>query len=143
MPGVPGRGGPPPKRSSLRRRSNKVEGLTRAVADGQVRGPGLPGQHSPMARRFWKALRASGQAQFYEPSDWAYAELVVEAIDAFVKKPSAMMLASINSAMASLLVTEGDRRRARFELERPEPEPESVDEQVPRLEEFRRRVRAT
>lgn len=117
MSGIPGSGGPPPKRSDQRRRRNKVE-IDRAPADGEWGEPLEPAEHSETALRFWEALRHSGQAQFYQASDWAAAELVVIAIDAFAKKPSAVMLASINSAMSSLLVTEGDRRRMRLELER-------------------------
>src|SRR5690606_33995541 len=98
----------------LRRRKNKTEPVQRAVSTGEVFGEPLDGEHTEQAYRFWEALRTSGQAQFYEPSDWAAARIVVDAIDAFVKKPTAVMLAAINSAMASLLVTEGDRRRARL-----------------------------
>lgn len=139
MAGVPGRGGPVPKRSDQRRRRNKVD-VDRAVADDVVRGPALVNRskHSPPAVRFYEALRRSGQAVFFEPSDWAAAELVVLAIDAFVERPSAVMLASINSAMTNLLATEGDRRRVRLELERPDGT--EVDDGVSELEEYRRRI---
>lgn len=138
MAGVKGRGGPPPKRSTQRRRQNKVEGLEQAESDGNVRGPKLIGRHSAAGKRMWEAIRRSGQAQFYEPSDWAAAELLVMAVDSFVAKPSAMMLASINSMMATLLVTEGDRRRARLELERTPPEKPADD--VPSLDDYRQRL---
>ena len=137
MPGVPGKGGPVPKRSDQRRRRNKDRPLTSA-ASGGVRGEPLEGEHSEHAQRFWESLRRSGQSQFYEPSDWAAAELVVVAIDTFVRKPSAMLLASIQSAMSNLLVTEGDRRRARLELQRVTEEPEEAD--VSELAEYRRRA---
>jgi len=135
--------GPPPKRSSQRRRRNKTAPTTKAIAAREVLGPKLTGRHSAAARRFWEALRRSGQAQFFEPSDWAAAELVVAAIDTFIKKPSAMMLASINSAMSNLLVTEGDRRRVRLELERPdETQPDDASE-IAKLDEYRRRIRSS
>jgi hypothetical protein len=142
MAGVPGRGGPPPKRSTQRRRKNKIEGLQRAAVAPMVRGAALRGDHSEEARRFWRALRRSGQAEFFQPSDWAAAELVVVAIDAFVRKPSAMMLSAINQAMSNLLVTEADRRRVRLELELPDPDPvdDAADPRVAKLARIRGRV---
>lgn len=131
--------GPPPKRSNQRRRRNKPDvEIQSASSDGVVRGPELKGPHSAIGKRFWEGLRRSGQAQFFQDSDWAAAELTVLAIDEFVKKPSAMMLASINSAMSNLLVTEGDRRRVRLELGGPEVE--EVPDDVARIDEYRRRL---
>lgn len=130
--------GPVPKRSSQRRRRNKESQPQIVTADGTVYGDPLEGEHSEQAQRFWKALRNSGQAQFYEPSDWAAAELIVLAVDAFVAKPSAFMLTALNSAMGNLLVTEGDRRRVRLELER-DLAP-AVDDDVTSLNEYRARL---
>lgn len=90
--------------------------------------------------RFYEALRRSGQSQFFEPSDWSYAaEIVCTAIDTYASKPSAMMLASINSAMSSLLVTEADRRRVRMELDRAQPDDEEAGS-VSEIDEWRRRL---
>jgi len=129
--------GPAPKRSVERRRRNRVD-VESVVVAGPVEQPELLGEHSDVAVRFWEALGESGQAVFYEPSDWAFAELVVLAIDSFVAKPSAMMLSSINSMMSSLLVSEADRRRVRVELERGEGEPGEVTD----LAEVRARLAA-
>lgn len=129
---------PAPKRESQRRRRNKVEPATRAASDGTVYGVALEGEHSEQAQRFWEALRTSGQAQFYEDSDWAMAELIVVAIDAFIARPSAMMLASLNSAMSGLLVTEADRRRAKLELDKAPAAP--VVDDVAELDDFRLRL---
>jgi hypothetical protein len=139
MPGVPGKGGPVPKRSTQRRRRNKEGRPDVVTVPADLQAPKLTGTHSAVAKRFWEALGQSGQAQFFEPSDWAAAELVVIAIDSFVKRPSAMLLASINSAMTNLLVTEGDRRRVRLELERPTEEPDG-DAEIAELDDFRRRI---
>lgn len=114
--------------------------MTSAVSDGQVRGPELVGEHSELAGRFWLALRSSGQAQFFEPSDWFAAELAVRAIDLFVESPTAALLTAIQSMMANLLVTEGDRRRLRVELERVGDDP--PDAAVVALQDFRSRVAA-
>lgn len=132
--------GPAPKRASQRRRQNKTEPVTQAVSDGAIHGPALEGEHSDQARRFWEALRRSGQAQFYEASDWAVADILLLAIDAFVARPSAMMLASLNSAMSNLLVTEGDRRRVRLELDRAPVKTPADGSDVAELDEYRRRV---
>lgn len=129
--------GPVPKRSDQRRRRNKTD-TTKAESDGDVRGPRLIGRHSAVATRWYEALRRSGQARFYEPSDWAAAELTVVAIDEFMKKPSAMMLQSVQSLMTNLLTTEGDRRRVHLELERAR-EGTAVDGPVALLDEYRRR----
>lgn len=131
--------GPPPKRSDQRRRRNKVDAES-APSDGVVRGPELEGDHSDVGCRFYEALRRSGQARYFQPSDWAAAELVVLAIDSFVEKRSAMLLASINSAMSNLLATEGDRRRLRIELERAKAKPAGPDEVVTELDAYRRRA---
>lgn len=132
--------GPPPKRSDQRRRRNKVD-VDKAVPDGLERAPKLTGKHSAAARRFWEALSQSGQAQFFEPSDWAAAELVVLAIDEFRRNPSGSMLSSISSMMSNLLVTEGDRRRLRLELERRGDAGEQEDTDVAWLDDARARLR--
>ncbi len=143
MPGVPGRGGPPPKRSSQRRRRNKSDQPIGQAPGGPVAEPPKlvnARAHSALGRRVWKAAQESGQNQFYEATDWVAVELLVHSVDAYVKQPRAGMLASITSLMTSLLFTEGDRRRARLELERStgEGEPANVSD----LDERRRRIRA-
>lgn len=141
MPGVPGRGGPPPKRESQRRRVNKPVVPVDHAESVATPSPLLGGEHSDLGRRFWESLGRSGQSQFYEPSDWLAAELAVGAIDAFVKKPSAVLYQSIQSAMSNLLVTDGDRRRMRLELERNKVSPGSEqDADIARIADFRRTV---
>lgn len=138
MAGVPGKGGPPPKRESQRRRVNKpAVPVTKAPA-GPVVIPELTGEHTDLGRRFYESLKLSGQSAFYEASDWCAAEIVVGAIDAWATKPSAVMLQTIQSGMSLLLATEGDRRRVRLELER---EPQDVgserDAAIADLDSFR------
>ena len=139
-----GQHGPIPKRSDQRRRKNKPETpLTKAASSGKTCGPPLAagGKHTAAAKRFYASLRTSGQAQFYEPSDWAYAaDIICTAIDAYVKKPQAAMLASLTQAMTPLLITEGDRRRARLELERAAPEEVTAD--AANIDEYRRRLQS-
>jgi hypothetical protein len=75
----------------------------------------------PIATDWYLSLQQSGQAQFYEPSDWAMARYAAELMSRGLssdRPPNGQYVAALNSVMASLLTTEGDRRRARIELER-------------------------
>lgn len=147
MPGVKGRGGPPPKRSDQRRRKAAPAGGEAQRADGAAVVP-VPeandGWH-PMAIRWFESLGKSGQSQFYEPSDWATAELVAESLSRELESDGpvkAAMLSALMSAMSVLLVTEGDRRRARLELTRPQAVTgEEAD--VSELDDYRRRLRSS
>lgn len=79
-----------------------------------------------IATDWYLSLRESGQAAFYQPSDWAVARYVAELMSRGLssdRPPNGQYVAALNSAMSSLLTTEGDRRRARIELERKEPGP--------------------
>lgn len=121
MPGVPGAGGPIPKRSSQRRRVNKPETPT-SEAPGAVEVP-IPSADEvwhPLARDWFGSLTKSGQAAFYEPSDWAQARVLAHllSVQLWSAKPSAMMIAAWQSGATELLTTEGARRRMRIELAR-------------------------
>jgi hypothetical protein len=76
-----------------------------------------------IARRWYMALGRSAQREFYQPSDWAQAYLAAEVLSRLLTadKLSAVGLAAWDGMSARLLVTEGDRRRARIELERQKP----------------------
>ena len=144
--------GPVPKRSSQRRRTNKPEdGIEPTTAPGAVEVPVTKANAKwhPIAKRWFEALAPSGQSAFYEPSDWATAELIAESMSRDLKPQVVGMsetvktdpesgvsytvaepvlaaiplkgasLAAYLKAMSALLVTEGDRRRVRLELERP------------------------
>jgi hypothetical protein len=109
--------GPVPKHSTQRRRRND-NGITEAKS-GRTPKP-LPlreGLH-PLASRWYASLAESGQARFYEPSDWATALIIAEAVDLYARKPSGALLSSILAGSTVLLTTEGDRRRLRLELVR-------------------------
>lgn len=119
--------GPIPKRSEERRRRNKDDGpeLIQAPAGAPEDLPALPDPDPnwhDIAVDWYLSLRESGQAAFYEPSDWAVAryaaELMSRVLDCSERGPNGQLVAALNSVMASLLTTEGDRRRARMELER-------------------------
>jgi hypothetical protein len=155
--------GPPPKRSEERRRRNKdtVEvlkvNLDETIA-GDVEIPAPPVVYEkvdkdtgeitvldepkhlwhPAAESLYLSLARSGQAIFYEPSDWAQAYATCEALSRELSpKPVVltdseggtyveMHIQPVNGAvfnaclksLGSLMVSEGDRRRLRIELDR-------------------------
>lgn len=126
MPGVPGSGGPVPKPTAQRRRRNKpavpTDSAPAAVFGELVVEDAPQGDDSwhPIAAGWFDSLARSGQARYYEASDWAMARLGAEMMSSLCKaeKPSAQMLASVLGITSTLLATEGDRRRLRLELAR-------------------------
>lgn len=115
--------GPVPKRSEDRKRRNKNEGTQPVKVEVPVdvrvspfveANPEWCGTVSGL----WESLSVSGQARFYEPSDWAFARLILDELDEYVRaeRKNGQILASLLSGLGSLLVSEGDRRRAGIEL---------------------------
>lgn len=82
--------------------------------------PEAPDYWCPVAFRLWESMGQSGQSRFYEPSDWAFAWLMMDLVTEYVNdgRPNGQLLGSILSGLTSLLLTEGDRRRAGVELSR-------------------------
>jgi len=129
--------GPVPNRSDdlarpRERKGSDVVPVTKGVMRPVTIPEGDPDWH-PIARMLWDSLQTSGQADFYQDSDWAFAYSVCEDLSLYKKpqisrdgeeyhKRSGQMLQTIYSAFERLLVSEGDRRRVRLELEQPEAE---------------------
>lgn len=139
-----GERGPVPKRNSQRRRRNEeskaetAPALTFAV-DAP---PAMKGWH-PAAKRWYDSLAESGQAQFFEPSDWQAAQLVAGELSIYLrsKKRSAMMWSHLWAAMTDLLTTEGARRRLKIEIERPAGDDEDAEaSDVAKLDDYRHRL---
>lgn len=130
-----GERGPTPKRSDQRRRTNKPAAGEPTEAPGApvvVRPDADPDWH-PVAAAWFTSLAGSGQASFYEPSDWATAVVLAESMSRELKPqplvvgdqvemvslpPKAASLAAWLKGMTALLATEGDRRRSALELQR-------------------------
>ena len=134
--------GPPPKCDSQRRRRNKPTVQTqKAEIQGRVAVPRASKDWHPIAKAWFKSLAESGQAQFFEPSDWQSARFVAEAMTKNLKggKFSAMLFTAVWSAMGELLSTEGARRRIRLEIEREvgDPDEEAADAVVDELQQRR------
>ncbi len=120
--GEKGFSGPVPKHSSERLRTNKdVVPIETISMVGNVEKPplGMDDPH-PLTVSLYNSLADSAQAKYYEPSDWEFARFTMHFIDKLLRNstPSAVMLASVNTMLSNLLVTEGDRRRVRIEVER-------------------------
>lgn len=136
--------GPVPKRDSQRRRANKESKAEQAPAlTGKVDAPKPARGWHAAAKRWYLSLEESGQAQFFEPSDWQAAQLVAGELSVYLrsKKRSAMMFTHLWSAMTDLLTTEGARRRLKIEIERPaEDEEDSEAADVAKLDDYRDRL---
>lgn len=136
--------GPIGKRSDQRHghRSAAEQALTvKAEGSAQVRMPPADRTWHKIARGMYESLAKSGQAQFFEPSDWQAARLAAEATTQLLhaEKFSAMLLSAVNDMWARLLMTEGDRRRLKIELEKPKQDAEAAAA-VADLDQFRSRL---
>jgi hypothetical protein len=137
--------GPIGKRSEERmghRSKEEKDSITKAPSGAPVGLPDLPDAdplwHS-IAADWYLSLRESGQAAFYQPSDWAVARYAADLMSKVLlseRGPNGQLVAALNSVMSSLLTTEGDRRRARMELERKKPAGRS-DADVTVLDDYR------
>jgi hypothetical protein len=122
--------GPVPDREAELARPRERGGRdTQPVTKGELKPVTMPDPDPswhPIATRLYESLRSSGQADFYQNSDWAFAVSVCDDLSHYKKslKRSGQMLQTIYSALERLLVTEGDRRRVRIELHEPDGDSE-------------------
>ena len=138
--------GPVPKRTeSLNGHRSKEElagsRITKAAGADDVAQPSPDPDWHPIAARLWHSLGESGQSRFYEPSDWAVAYSLMDDLSHYKasSKRSGQMLATIMSALSSLLVTEGDRRRVQIELARPNAEDSEENTKVAVMDKWRQK----
>ena len=141
--GTAGTRGPVPRRSSERRRRNKeAEVETVAPLTEKVPQPAGDPKWHPIALEWYESLSTSGQARFYEPSDWIFAKYVAEAMSRNIKargsKFSSVLFASVCSGMSDLLTTEASRRRVRLEIERADAAQEPAG--VTAIADYRQRL---
>ncbi|WP_456341341.1 phage terminase small subunit [Streptomyces tendae] len=137
--------GPIGKRSEERmghRSKEEKDSITKAPSGPPTDLPDLPDADPlwhPIAADWYLSLRDSGQAAFYQPSDWAVARYAADLMSKVLlseRGPNGQLVAALNSVMSSLLTTEGDRRRARMELERKKPSGQA-DADVTVLDDYR------
>lgn len=114
--------GPVPKRSDLRIRRNKpVIEIDKVEVLGDVKIPDLDiDDPHPMVVDIYESLTHSGQAYYYEPSDWQYARFAMHFANQLLKtgRPGSQLLAVVQQMFTDLLISEGSRRRMRMEVER-------------------------
>lgn len=136
--------GPIPKRAEDRRGHRaryEDDKITRLTVQGTVEQPAVDPAWHPIAKQLWAAMGESGQARFYEPSDWAVAYSLMDDLSYYKRssKRSAQMLQSMMSALASLLLSEGDRRRVALELQRTTDESDD-ENKVAVMDKWRQRL---
>lgn len=124
--------GPVPNRSEDLARPRERKGSDQqSIKTGEMRSVVVPHADSdwhPIARKLWDGMKSSGQADFFQNSDWAFAYSLMEDLSHYKKsgKRSGQMLQTIMSSLERLLITEADRRRARIELSAPVEEEASA-----------------
>lgn len=93
---------------------------------------------SPRAAQLWKSVLDSGQVELMEPSDWVTLRIVCDELTAYQATPrrNAQLLASIRQMMASLMLTESDRRSSGVEIDRTEEEDDSESAGVLLMQRF-------
>lgn len=137
--------GPVPKRSTERRRRN-TESQTEVtvIAAPAVKPPDADPEWDVIAREWFESLRDSGQAQFFEPSDWHAARYCAEVMSRNLNqgKFSSVLFAAVWAAMNDLLSTEASRRRVRMEIER-DPNGAEQPAGVTALADYRRNLGVT
>lgn len=121
--------GPIPKPDAQRRRRNAPAG---GPADRLPAAPSTPmpaeDDWHPLARDWYVSLAESAQSAEYQASDWAVARVAAHELTRLLNsgRPSSQMFAEWSKLNTALLGTVGDRRRARLELTRGEPEAKPV-----------------
>lgn len=121
--------GPIGKRSDqLIRRNIPEVPIDKISVIGQVAIPELNIENPhPMVVDLYESLKHSAQNKFYELSDWQIARLAMLSLNQELtatykngdpRPISAIKLQVINQMFSQLMMTEGERRRARLEIER-------------------------
>jgi len=129
--------GPAPKRDAERAGHRSQDyNADHVTLDEPVEIPEADSTWHSKAKAWYESLVKSGQSRFYEPSDWAKAMLIADALSEYMadvdagpafddngrplsaRFANAATLKVLFSEMASLGVTESDRRRMRIEIER-------------------------
>jgi hypothetical protein len=83
------------------------------------------GETHPLVTDMYESIKQSAAVKYYEPTDWQFARLALYTLNQELiaarnmgKPIGAMKLTAINQMLSALLLTEGDRRRVRLEVER-------------------------
>lgn len=119
--------GPVPERTDQTVRHSEPVDKVEVFGEVEVPELNLDNPH-PLVVDLYESMKESAQARYYEPSDWQYARLTFHELNKmlYAEKTSAMLLTAINQMLTALILTEGDRRRVRIEVERKQGKPEGV-----------------
>ena len=119
--------GPIPKRESELQRARTRKGsdvvpVTHGALREVTSRPPADEEWHPIAKGLYESAATSGQSDFYQDSDWWMLYSLCDEISYLkgMKQRSGQYLASILSGLQALLLTEGERRRVRIELTKPE-----------------------
>ncbi|MDG3012469.1 hypothetical protein G4X40_20220 [Rhodococcus sp. D2-41] len=109
------------------------------MAGGAVKAPAEDRGWHPIAKGWYRSLKQSGQAQFFEASDWQAARLCAHVMTEHLNASSlrAGMVQQIWAMMGDLLTTEASRRRVRVELARTTSGDPDVDATVTMMQAYR------
>lgn len=117
--------GPVPLRSDERlgHPHGKADEVTpdKVVLSGAVEVPPVHEGWHGLAKSFYRSLIASGQSRYYEPSDWALAQLACHLLSDELRNEDGVnprVMALFTDYSKRLLVSEADRRRHNMEVER-------------------------
>ena len=119
---------PQPDESLARKRTRKG-GEVKPLTVGErlpTKAPRANAAWHPIAKQLFNAAKTSGQSVYYQNTDWWLLYSLCDDLSVYKSKDyrSGQMLQTIMSSMERLLITEGDRRRVRIELqEAPTPKP--------------------
>ncbi|NAZ80575.1 hypothetical protein GTR02_01915 [Kineococcus sp. R8] len=115
--------------------------MERADGAAVVEQPAADPTWCRQAVALWEAMGSSGQAQYFEPSDWAEVAVAMWFLTSKVAagRIAGQDLQALHSILSDHLVSEGARRRLRVELRRLHTTPEvaALPEGVTTLERHR------
>lgn len=130
MPGKKGQRGRPRQRTEdlADQRPDRTADVEKPVALAPEIPPADEAWH-PRAAEWYESLTVSVQAQYLEPSDWAFARYLGDLMTTTLGTPrvNAQLVTAITRGMDQLLTTEGSRRAVRLELQRPKGQGDESD----------------
>jgi hypothetical protein len=137
---------------------DKIESVDKVAMEGEVKQPSLrqfPNMLTQnITKAFWESLGQSGQAKYYEPSDWMTALTALHLLDKQLRpyedkdgkmkvgQVSPTMVAAVWQMLTSIAVTEGERRRLRIEVDRSTGEVGEEAKVIPISKVYEDRLRA-
>jgi len=135
---------PRKREDELQRPRSRQGGDQPAVSKGQLwptKKPQAGANWHSVAKRIWESFDSSGQVEFWQNSDWAFAFWICDQISDYQNsaRRSAQQMDTLVRATERLLLTEADRRKARIELQHPSLE-EEEDASVTAVADYKARL---